>query len=726
MEELFSDKHSTNYTYRSLDAATGEYIWLNCSAYSVDQPDGSQLAYALFTDATEQKEREFRYQNAISEYLTANPNALATIRLNLTADKFVSGQSYAIYDGLLADCKTASDFLHRLLRDICRNNTGDNFKNDLSRDSLLQRYREGTSELEFEFKYRFKSTTRWASCFINMIQNPTTHDVEAILYTMDVEESVKNREIIQHISGSDCDFVALINVTDRTRVFYSIKGMAADIFPTEAEDYYTSVDKFHLDGGYEDPDEDINNKVKLESIIDALEKDDEYTFTFPRYKADGEERIELLQFSYLDESRTEVVENATDITASFKQQQAHVNELNAALTEARNANAAKSDFLSRVSHDIRTPMNVIHGMTEFALADIGNEEKLREDLRKIQIANTFLLSLINDILDLSRIESGRIKLQLEPYKYSDFIANITGMFKPLCDEKGLTFTVHSQGDPDDIIVVDKVRLNQTVLNLLSNSVKYTPAGGKIDFFAGKENTRGNMTDVYFIVKDNGIGMSPDFQEHMFEAFTQDPRVARASTSDQGTGLGLSIVEKLVNLMGGTISVESKLDEGTTFSVRYHVPFTRKSVPAAEDDVKTSYAPAYQGNGRRILIAEDNALNAEITKRILEQAGYQVDMAENGEAAVNCFENSAIDCYSAILMDIQMPVMNGMEATRAIRNMNRPDAGTIPIIAATANAYSEDVEKCIKAGMNDHVAKPIDSQALYKKLYDIITKNEPQL
>lgn len=375
--------------------------------------------------------------------------------------------------------------------------------------------------------------------------------------------------------------------------------------------------------------------------------------------------------------------------------------------EANAANEAKTDFLSRMSHDIRTPINVISGMTQLALLE-KDPDRMEEYLKNIQSSSKFLLGLVNDILDMNKVESGNMELHKRPYAFSEFVTYINAVIRPLCIDKDIDFQLN--GNLGDVVInADPLRINQIFFNLCSNAVKFTPKGGHITLEGNKMDLDNNRVALELSVCDDGVGMSKEFQENMFSAFSQENRTISLNTA--GTGLGLAIVKKLVDLMNGTIRVESEIDQGTKFFVHFEFE-TAEALPTVEKHI----ASANILSGKRILLCEDHPLNAKIVVRMLSQNNVLVDVAENGEIGVEKFKESEIGSYVAILMDIRMPVMDGMEATRAIRAIpNRNDATSIPIIALTANAYDEDVQGCMQAGMNAHLAKPVDYATLLDTL-----------
>ncbi|MFZ2755896.1 MAG: transporter substrate-binding domain-containing protein [Atopobiaceae bacterium] len=383
--------------------------------------------------------------------------------------------------------------------------------------------------------------------------------------------------------------------------------------------------------------------------------------------------------------------------------------------EAEDANRAKSDFLSRMSHDIRTPLNGIIGMT-YLTQEMRLPAEAHENLAKIDTSSKFLLSLINDVLDMSKAESGKLELHPEPYPIEEFTAYLDAVIRPLCAEKGQRFElVMGPRDGGVVPLIDKLRASQVSFNILSNAVKYTPEGGTIVYRIEERPLPGDRISITHVISDTGIGMSEEFQRHLFEPFTQENR--DDISARRGTGLGLAIVRRLVDAMGGTISVESEIGKGTTFTLRYEfdtVP--AEEVEAAGDVVGDGGAKDEAGlAGKHVLLCEDHPLNQEIAKSLLEERGMAVDVAEDGREGVEAFGTSPVGGYDAILMDIRMPVMDGYEATRAIRALDRPDAKTVPVIAMTADAFADDVQKAHDAGMDAHVAKPVEPEVLYSAL-----------
>lgn len=383
-----------------------------------------------------------------------------------------------------------------------------------------------------------------------------------------------------------------------------------------------------------------------------------------------------------------------------------------AVEEANRANEAKSEFLSRMSHDIRTPMNAIMGFTRVARNHLHEPDKILDCLDKINLSGSNLQQLINDVLDISRIESGEFRIDSEPVKLSELCKLYEQNIRGTAEDKNQKFICNRHDIIYDTVLSDRLRIGQIYMNLLSNAVKYTPEGGTVELEVYEEPFPDkDKICLVSIVRDNGIGMSEKFMKEMYSQFSRaiDTRVNKV----QGSGLGLAIVKKIVDQMNGTIEATSRLHEGTTFRVTLDVPFIREQ----EVSETTAEIPFFKLRPSRIiktlLIAEDNDLNYEILEEQLEMYGIHCGRAVNGKECVQLFEIDPSGTYDAILMDMQMPVMNGLDATRAIRRLPSPESKQIPIIALTANAYLEDVQKCKEAGMNDHMSKPVQIEQIIR-------------
>ena len=381
----------------------------------------------------------------------------------------------------------------------------------------------------------------------------------------------------------------------------------------------------------------------------------------------------------------------------------------AALEIAEKASKAKTDFLSNMSHDIRTPMNAIIGITTLMKNELHQPEKLAEHLGKLESSGQLLLGIINNILDMSRIESGKTILNVEKMNLPQQISQLDSIIRQQAGQRSQTFTVSTNMQHENVLA-DPNRLNQVLMNILSNAVKYTPNGGHIGLEIDELTHTEHYTKYRFVVQDNGIGMSEEFQKTLFEPFTREEK--SGTNKVQGTGLGMAITKSIVDLMGGTIHVESTTGKGTRFEVVLEFP-----IDAEADTVQETQVPPEEEetasplSGMKFLCAEDNAINAEILEMLLEANGASCTICANGQEIVDAFASVKPGDYDMILMDVQMPVMDGLEATRRIRSSENPLGKTIPILAMTANAFLEDMQKSREAGMDEHLSKPVDISAL---------------
>lgn len=391
-------------------------------------------------------------------------------------------------------------------------------------------------------------------------------------------------------------------------------------------------------------------------------------------------------------------------------------ELAEALSKAEIASKAKSTFLFNMSHDIRTPMNAIVGFTQIAMEHIDDKDRVMDSLTKVEHASQHLMRLINDVLDMARIESGKLKLELKPCSIRDSISETEMLFRPKMEEKGIHFEVRLEDIQDNIVYYDSLRIKQIELNLLSNALKYTETGGQVLYrFVQTKRDEQGYAHIEMHFKDTGIGMTEEFQKHIFGIFEREKTATESGV--EGTGLGLAITKQLVELHNGTIEVHSTKGEGTEFIIKLKLKIAdEESLPFTQDDTKADIS----FTGKRLLLAEDNLLNREIAEVILSDKGFFVECAEDGLNAVEMVTKSTPGYYDLILMDIQMPNMDGYQAAREIRKLPDSQLASIPIIAMTANAFDEDKKKAFDAGMNGHVAKPIDIDKLSAALSEFLS------
>lgn len=407
------------------------------------------------------------------------------------------------------------------------------------------------------------------------------------------------------------------------------------------------------------------------------------------------------------------VTNVLYVTRLISDQKRRERNWISAAQEAERANQAKSDFLSRMAHDIRTPLNAIMGFRDIASRSVGNPQKVADSLERISIAGTYLQQLVNDILDIVAIEGNHLQLRPCPMQLSAVYDTLTNIFTCMAESKHiqLNFQQHDITAPE--LIADELRLKQIYSNLLSNAIKYTPDGGHVTFDLSEQPaTEPDTVQLIAVISDNGIGIQSEYMSKMYEKFSRE--VDTRVNSVRGSGLGLSIVRELVDLMDGDIDVQSEVGKGTTFIVRLQLPCAESQPAKTPDDtpsVSADTADTGICNGMHLLVAEDNDLNYDVISELLSLHGLTCERAENGAICVERFRSMPSGTYDAILMDLQMPVMDGLEATKAIRALPSPEATQIPILALTANAFAKDIARCKKAGMNDHLAKPVNIHQL---------------
>ncbi len=424
-------------------------------------------------------------------------------------------------------------------------------------------------------------------------------------------------------------------------------------------------------------------------------------------------RVEAVRPS---KNKNHIIIASTNINKEVVDRNKYQQQLSNALHVAEKANNAKSTFLFNVSHDMRTPLNVIKGFSDIAINNMNDKERVLDCLDKINNASEHLLRLVNDVLDMSNIESGHLEIIEEKVDLVSASEEVNSMIKYLATSKNISY-VTKYDITNAEVMADISHVNQIMMNVLTNAVKYTPEGGEVSFAI--EQTKQAYADRYkyrFIIKDNGVGISKDYMEHMFEGFTREKNVSNKS---EGLGLGLAITKRLVDSLQGEIEVESEVGKGTTFIITLPFRITSDANESAEESTSLSNVSL---EGKRILVVEDNELNSEITMEILSESGMTVDAVENGAVAVKRLKRKGVDTYDLILMDIQMPVMDGYEATRIIRNKIR-GGSEIPIIALSANAFERDKINSLRAGMNAHLSKPINADVLCEVIKSNLVKRQ---
>lgn len=538
------------------------------------------------------------------------------------------------------------------------------------------------------------------------------------LVRTDITDSVREQQGLLNMIAYTFELAGFIDINTKRLITYTRQTVLENLSPFIADNYEdTNFADVYGNGTGEDRDE-VLEQFLMENMIHRLqEKPSGYDFVLPYRSKDG---LLYKQINVLwgDVNHSTICLVRADVTDMLTAERQVKQTLENALTLAKEANRAKSDFLSAMSHDIRTPMNAIMGMTTLATAHIGEPERVEDCLQKIAVSSRHLLSLINDILDMSKIERSNITLNRMKISLSDLLNQLSAIIAPQAEASGLKFEIRTEGIRHEHFYGDSLRINQIFINILGNAMKFTPECGTVQFLVEEmPSAKGALWARYrFSVSDTGIGMSEEFLDHIFEPFTR----SNTAGNVEGTGLGLSITKGLVDLMEGEIFVESRINKGSTFRVELECEAAQGDAVDERNQCSVMKPDGQQNEifiGRCFLVAEDNAINAEILCELLEMHGAVSVVKRDGAEAVQAFQNALPGTYDAILMDVRMPGMNGYEATRAIRELDRPDAKQIVIVAMTANAFEEDIQEALNSGMDAHLAKPLDFLALH----DILCK-----
>lgn len=712
-------KEKYELQYR-LKKGTGDYIWVNAKFSVIQSEKGEARVYADYHDITaEKKMQEQLRQQYIDQihqhYLLAGPDALILGHCNITKNKI-----YEIVD------HTDSGLLELFgdVREEFFTGIGTLIVDEKERQEFYSKYLNEPSQKAFDagikevimpcyIQLPGKKAGKYVQFKVTLVETPDTGDVTGILTVTDITEKTIRERIFMQLSSATYDLVANINLLSDT---YEIVSGGDDTISEMKGLNSERTQKVISQTISESQQKYVADMLDSTAMLERLKDKDSYSFAYSVYDKNGEIRTKNMTVFVTDRRLERVCFIRSDVTDVLEAERKTKEDLEKALAEAKKANRVKSDFLSSMSHDIRTPMNAIVGMTTLALANLNDPEKIEDYLHKISVSSQHLLSLINDILDMSQIEQSKIHLNHQAIRIGEIIDHISSIMISQAENAGVDLQIDTGKFEHEGFYGDALRIKQILINLLSNAIKFTVEGGKVLFRTEELNAKEeNRVRYRFTIQDTGIGMTEEFMSHLFEPFIRSDRVTKV----EGTGLGLSITKGLVDLMGGEIHVSSKLQKGTKFEIELEF----EQIESLKDERKETASEIEEEDltGCHFLLVEDNEINSEILGELLQMRGATFTVKTDGLQAVNEFKQAKPGTYDAIFMDIQMPVMNGYEATREIRRSDHPEAGSMIILAMTANAFAEDVQASIEAGMNGHIAKPVDMKLLYNTISSLLKK-----
>jgi len=855
LEKLLSEKSEAGENFRIVyqsKRADGSACEMQLDGYPAEKKDGGYIYNIIEMDVTELVESrrlaEAEYNSAQSLLNSISDSYIATFRASITdnAVEMINGTNPLLKQ---EEVSSYESLLQSVMLTMTRSTDKERFIRTFSREALLNAYASGTTELSMDYLFRPDNVKRpvWVQAVMHLIRRPGSSDIIAFASVGNIDRLKTIEILMKKVLVRRYDFIASVDIASGELDFVNVNQQTDTMDEIRSGRNFDEITREYVKKHVpEESRAEYSSFFNLGNIVQALETEEQHVKTFLVIE-DGKNCFKRIVFSYLDRESGLLAVTRTDTTEIQKEQAEHEAALSSALTAARQASSAKTNFLSRMSHEIRTPLNAIIGMDTIAAQNINSPERISDCISKIGISARFLLSLINDILDMSRIESGRMLLRNDRFRFGEFISGVNAMMFSQARDRGLDYECTVSSEIAETYIGDAMKLQQVLVNILGNAIKFT-SRGKITMDIHPLSGKRNMTVVRFVVNDTGIGIREEMLERIFEPFEQGDTTTTATFS--GTGLGLAITKNLVELMGGSVRVKSIVGIGSEFTVDIplevdeempEIPLTdlhfenmhtlivdddlivceqtinilrdigmsgewvttgaeavqrvrenygraflydyilvdwkmpdmdgiettrqiRKIIgpdvtiiiitaydwesievearaaganmlitkPLLKSSLVSAFKKVKEQNpesekqeynfdftGCRVLLAEDNDINSEIAATLLQEKHFTVDRASNGLKALEMFTGSPVGTYHAILMDIRMPLMDGLQAAVNIRHWDRKDAKTIPIIAMTANAFDEDVEKSRAAGMNAHLSKPIEPNIMYATLERLI-------
>lgn len=648
---------------------------------------------------------ELLYRQALSDKI------IASYKLNLTGNYVVDAETEFEH---FEDIRGASvdAYFERVYADISDARDREKFASIFSRKALLQSFVSGTTTVKLENTRYFRDNKNlWLLTTAHIMKKPESNEIVCFLYCQDITYEKTLKSIMDTIIRTDYDFAATIDGRTGVSALFSIseefrdelevkEGSAGEYQERSLQKAEAAMEKEAL--------KQLREETKMENLLKRIEEEDHYTVTYSIKGNSGEVRYKSLRYCFINRESKTILCTRSDVTDILAEQERKNKELQAALSMAEEANNIKSDFMARMSHEIRTPLNAIIGLAEIVRLGGSDLEVCRDCAQKTLSSAKYLLSLINDILDMSKIEGGKIALVKAPFRAGVMIKEINAMIASQAGQKGIHYAFEGKASGQMAFYADQTRIKQILLNLLNNAIKFTSNGGRVSLRYEITEMINQKAKVRFAVTDTGIGISKEFIGQVFEPFSQEHD--GTISEYQGSGLGLAIARNLARLMEGDITVDSRIGQGTVFTVDLSLDLAAEMTEGERE--KEPSTAKVDFHGKVFLLCEDHPLNIMVATKLLEAKGAKIIHAKNGKDGLRIFEESQVGTFDMILMDIRMPVMDGLCAARKIRSLSRADAKTVPIIAMTANAYAEDIEKSRQAGMDAHLAKPVEAGLLY--------------
>ena len=745
----------------------GWYYYCRCNSFR--QADGGYRVYLVITDASQQKARENEFDRLLQELMVTNPNSRCAYRLDLTENLCKDCHGATHFIEKLINASTADELLWKVSEIIMDPEIRKTFRKEASREQLLKHFRSGETRMRWKYRRLTEdSGMLWVETFYNLVENPVNHHVEAIAYTVDIDREYKENAILSRIAGTEYRRLGVITPKTGQIEYYFRHDSGRGALQTE--DYGEQVRKVAATLRSREEREEYLERTDLARVQQALETETSYNIGY----TSGDEHL-ALTFCWLDETHREIVVMLYDITDLTRREERHVSRLRRALAGAEAADRAKSEFLSRMSHDMRTPMNAIIGFAKLMLRNAEDPATVRDEAEKILSSGNLLLSLINDVLNMSKIEAGHVGEHAHAFSLRQAVDAAAGAVRGAMETKEQILAVRVEDLAEDEFFADETQLQEILVSVLTNANQYTDRGGKIALRVhGLPVTDPAIVPVVFEVEDSGCGMSEEEQKSLFDPYARTYSGPLANT--KSAGFGMPIAASLVKMMGGTISVKSAPGVGSTFTIAvplrvYSEEAEREAALAAQAGATgragvsgAAGAPGAPGltgasgltgaagvpgraapgalaadgaalpaagaawpagkdvlEGLHILAAEDNDINGMILTETLKMSGAEVTIEKNGERAYTRFKTSPVGTFDLILLDIRMPVMDGLETARAIRALAGREAKTIPMIAMSANAFTEDVQHSLEAGINAHIPKPLDIDRLREAVAEVMQR-----